>query len=192
MGNSWSPWVPVLVGSAIADVVAAFVVWRRRRSTGRKALCLALLAGMTWSLAYALELAASSSAGQQRWGNFKYVGTTILPAAWLIFTLQYAGRITDVRRGLLAALAVEPLVMLSLLAYPPTRTLVHSYPPGPPQPIPTPHHGVAYWLHFVYTNLLVLIGSAILLITMMRISRLYRRQSFTLLVVICLPLLANA
>ena len=189
MGNALSPFAPVLVGSAIADVVAAIVVWRRRGSTGRHALCLALLAGMTWSLVYALELAAPSSAGQQLWGNFKYVGTTALPPAWLIFTLQYAGRITDVGRGLLAALAVEPLVMLSLLAYPPTRTLVHSYPPGPPQPIPTPRHGVAYWLHFVYTNLLVLIGSAILLITMMRISRLYRRQSLTLLVVICLPLL---
>jgi len=39
-------------------------------------------------------------------------------------------------------------------------------------------------LHFVYTNVLVLTGSAILLITMLGTSRLYWRQSITLLVAI--------
>ncbi len=51
---------------------------------------------------------------------------------------------------------------------------------------------MAYWPHFVYAYVLVLIGSAILLITMLGTSRLYWRQSLTLLVAICLPLLGNA
>ncbi len=44
----------------------------------------------------------------------------------------------------------------------------------------------------VYNNALVLTGSAILLVTVMRASRLYWRQSITVLVAICLPLIGNA
>ena len=59
-------------------------------------------------------------------------------------------------------------------------------------PPPPPHLGVVYWLHFVYTTALVVTGSAMLLVTAMRISRLYWRQSITLLVAICIPLIGNA
>ena len=193
MGDNWSPYAAVLLGSAVADVAAAIVVWRRRGSIGRNSLCVVLLAAAVWSLAYALELAALSSLSvREIGGDLQYVGTTVLPPAWLIFALQYTGRVAHVGPRLFGALAVEPLVVLSLLACPPTRTLIQSYPAGPPQPIPIPRLGVAYWLHFVYANVLVLTGSAILLITMLRTSRLYWRQSITLLVAICLPLLGNA
>ncbi|MGZ4665028.1 MAG: putative bifunctional diguanylate cyclase/phosphodiesterase [Frankiaceae bacterium] len=186
-------YAAVLVGSAVADVVAANVVWRRRGSTGRNSLCVVLLAAAAWSLAYALELAApSSSTVRVIGGDLQYVGTTVLPPAWLIFALQFTGRVARVGPRLLGALAVEPLVVLSFLACTPTRALIQSYPPGPPQPIPIPRLGVGYWLHFAYTNVLVLIGSAILLSTMLRTSRLYWRQGITLLIAISLPLLGNA
>jgi diguanylate cyclase (GGDEF)-like protein len=44
----------------------------------------------------------------------------------------------------------------------------------------------------VYCNVLVLTASAILLVTVVRVSRLYWRQSITLLAAICLPLIGNA
>jgi len=187
MGDDWSPYAAVLAGSAVGDVAATIVVWRRG-GVGRHSLCVVLLAATVWSLAYAVELAAVSSPSvREIGGSLKYVGTTVLPPAWLIFALQYTGRIAYVGRRLLGVLLVEPLLVLSLLACPPTRSLMRSYPPGPPQAIPIPHLGVAYWVHFVYTNVLVLIGSALMLIMMMRISRLYRQQIITLLVAICLP-----
>ena len=83
-------------------------------------------------------------------------------------------------------------MVLALLVVPATRHLIRFYPSGPPQPIPTVDAGVLYWPHVVYSNALVLTGSAILLITVMRVSRLYWRQSITLLVAICLPLIGNA
>ena len=88
-------------------------------------------------------------------------------------------------------LAVEPAIVLLLLANPATRSLIRSYPPGSTEPPPPPNLGVVYWLHFVYTTGLVLAGSAMLLVTAMRISRLYWRQSITLLVAICIALVGN-
>jgi diguanylate cyclase (GGDEF)-like protein/PAS domain S-box-containing protein len=172
--------------------VAAYVVWRRRGSPGRNSLCVAILATAVWSFSYALELSAMTTSDRVLWGALKYVGITLLPAAWLVFALQYTGRIGRPSRRFIGALAIEPVVVLALLAVPGTRHLIRFYPPGPPQPIPTASAGTLYWLHVIYSNALILTGSAILLVTVVRVSRLYWRQSVTLLVAICLPLIGNA
>jgi len=187
-----SLYAAVLVLSGAADVAASITVWRRRDSPGRNSLCVVLLAAAVWSFAYALELSASSLDARELWGALKYVGTTALPPAWLVFALQYTGRLAQPRPRLIGALAVEPLVVLTLLAIPATRSLIRSYPPGPLQAVPMPRLGAVYWLHFAYTNALVLAASAILLLAVMRVSRLYWRQSITLMVAICLPIIGNA
>jgi diguanylate cyclase (GGDEF)-like protein len=185
-------YAAVLIGSGAADVAAAIGVWRRRGSPGRNSLCVAMLATAAWSLAYALELSAPGTSDRELWGALKYVGITVLPPAWLLFALQYTGRMGRPSARFLGALTVEPVVVLALLAAPATRHLIHFYPSGPPKPIPTASAGFLYWPHTVYSNALVLTGSAILLVTVMRVSRLYWRQSITLLVAICLPLIGNA
>ncbi len=185
-------YAAVLIASGAADVVAALVVSRRRGSPGRNSLCVAMVATAVWSFAYALELSAMSRGHRELWGALKYVGVTTVPPAWLMFALQYTGRTVRPSARLLAALTVEPVVVLALLAVPATRHLIRFYPPGPLQPIPTASAGALYWPHVIYSNALVLTGSAILLITVMRLSRLYWRQSITLLVAICVPLIGNA
>ena len=167
-------------------------MWRRRGSPGRNSLCLAILATAVWSFDYALELSAMTTSDRVLWGALKYVGITLLPAAWLVFALQYTGRIGRPSGRFIGALAIEPVVVLALLAVPGTRHLIRLYPPGPPQPIPTASAGTLYWLHVIYSNALILTGSAILLVSVVRVSRLYWRQSVTLLVAICLPLIGNA
>lgn len=188
MGYHLSAYVVVLAASGAVDIAAAFSVWRRRGRVGRASLCVVLLAASVWCLAYALEL---SGAGRVLWGATKFVGTTLLPPAWLIFALQYTGRLTRPGRRLLGALAVEPVLVLSLLAIPATRALIRSYPPGRPEDVTKARVGAVYWLHFVYTNALVVAASAILLVTVMRISRMYWRQSIVLLIAICVPFLGN-
>jgi diguanylate cyclase (GGDEF)-like protein len=187
-----SLYAAVLIASGAADVAAALGVWRRRGSPGRNSLCVAMVAAAVWSFAYALELSAMSTGNRELWGALKYVGVTAVPPAWLLFALQYTGRMGRPSARLLAGLAVEPVVVLALLAVPGTRHLIRSYPSGPPPSIPTANAGVLYWPHVIYSNALVLTGSAILLITVMRVSRLYWRQSITLLVAICVPLIGNA
>jgi diguanylate cyclase (GGDEF)-like protein/PAS domain S-box-containing protein len=185
-------YATVLLAVGVADVVAAIVVWRRRGSPGRNSLCVALLAVAAWSFAYALELSAPTTSARELWGALKYVGVTVVPAAWLVFALQYTGRIGKPNRWFLGALAIEPVAVLVLLADPGTRHLIRFYPPGPPRRTFTVGAGALYWPHAVYSNVLVLTASALLLVTVMRVSRLYWRQSITLLVAICLPLVGNA
>jgi len=191
-GYHISFYAALLIATGAADVAAAIGVLRRRGNPGRNSLCVAMLATAVWSFGYALELAAPTTSERELWGALKYVGVTTLPAAWLVFALQYTGRIGRPRRWFLGALTIEPVAVLVLLAVPGTRHLIRSYPPGPPQPIPTVNAGVLYWPHVIYSNALVLTAAAILLVTAIRVSRLYWRQSITLLVAICLPLIGNA
>src|SRR6266480_1158613 len=119
--------VALLIGAAVFGGFTIYV-WLRRGSAGAKALILVLVAGVTYTLASAAEVSTVSPETKQMWGDLKYLGVCLLPAAWLAFTLQYTGRANRVSRRLIALLAIEPLIVLSLLVIPSTHDLVHAYP----------------------------------------------------------------
>src|SRR5690606_15611508 len=115
-----------LAGTTLAGL-AAFVAWRRESRMGWS-LAVLLVSVAWWGLAYAVELSVDEMSVRSRWGDLKYVGITVLAPAWLIFVLQYTGRSQRVTRRLIALLAVEPVIVLTLLAVPATHDLVRSYP----------------------------------------------------------------
>ena len=128
------------------------------RCGGRGSLAVLLVAAAVWCAAYALELLTTGRATREFWGAFEYVGTTVIPPAWLAFVLEYTGRRKQLTPRLLALLAVEPVIVLAVLTVPATHHLVRSFPPGPVPPIPVVDLGPLYWLHFVYTNALIAAG----------------------------------
>jgi diguanylate cyclase (GGDEF)-like protein/PAS domain S-box-containing protein len=186
-----SPVAGLLCAFAIADVIAAGWVWRRRSAVARISLTGLLLAAAIWCAAYSLELATVGRTSRQLWGDFEYVGTTLLPVAWLGFVLEYTGRREQLSRRLLAILAVEPLAVLAMLVIPASHDLIRSFPPGPVPPVPVVQLGPAYWVHFVYTTALTAVATALLVVRLLRVSSAYRRQSVTLVVAAAMPSLAN-
>jgi hypothetical protein len=69
----------------------AFYVWRHRAAAAAASLVVLLAEAGWWSLAYALELGASSLPDKLRWGDAKWLGVTLLPLAWFAFIMQYGG-----------------------------------------------------------------------------------------------------
>jgi diguanylate cyclase (GGDEF)-like protein len=188
----WSWAAGLLLAAAIVDAAAAVWVWRRRGAEGRVSLSVLLVAAAIWCAAYSLELSTAGRSGREMWGDLEYVGTTLLPPAWLVFVLAYTGRRKQLPRMLLAALAVEPLVLLALLAIPATHDLVRSFLPGPVAPVPSVRLGPVYWVHFAYTNALSVVATGLLVGRLLRVSSLYRRQSLTLVAAAAIPLVVNA
>src|ERR1700735_703098 len=132
----------VLIACGAADIAAGLGVWRRRGAPGRNSLYVVMVATAVWCFAYALELAAPITSDRELWGALKYIGITVLPAGWLVFALQYTGRMGRLSWRYLAALSIEPLIVLALLAIPGTRHLIRFYPPGPAAAVPTANAGV--------------------------------------------------
>jgi diguanylate cyclase (GGDEF)-like protein/PAS domain S-box-containing protein len=184
-----SPSIAMLIGAVLFGAFTAYV-WLRRGNPGAKGLMLALAAGVLYTATYALELGTVGSA-KQTWGDVKYIGVGLLPAAWLVFTLQYTGRARWVTRRLLLLLSVEPLVVLTLLAIPRTHDLVHFYPPDATEQFPVVGLGPAGWINLFYSYGLLLFGTGLFVRTLSGIARPYRKQARALIAALFLPLLFN-
>lgn len=182
----------VMLANAAVAAGAAVSVWRRKGPTGRSGLSLALAGAAIWSFAYGFELFSRTLPAREYWGSAKYLGATLLPPAWLIFTFQYTGRWRQRRVSWrLFALAIEPVVVLTVLAVNSTRRLIRSYPPGRLPDIPVVRLGPGYWAHFAYTNAIYLLGSGLLVATLLRISHLYWLQARVLTAALAVPWVIN-
>jgi serine phosphatase RsbU (regulator of sigma subunit) len=180
----------VMAGLTLAGL-AAYVAWRREARMGWS-LAVLLVSVAWWGLAYAVELSVDDIAVKSRWGDLKYVGITALAPAWLAFVLQYTGRGKRVTRRLLALLAIEPVLVLILLAVPATHDLVRSYPASAStEELPIVEVGPAFWAILVYNNLLLVGATTLFVASMVRLARSYRRMALALLAAALLQWAAN-
>ena len=181
---------PLVAGAAL--VMAAIVfVWRRPSAATIASLLAVLTGAVWWSVCSALELSAGDLAGREYWGDLKYVGVVLLPPAYLAFVLQCSGH-TRWPRWLGPALAVEPLAVLLLLAGAATHDLVRYYPAGATlATAQAAEAGPLFWPHLLYNNALIWTGTVLLVVTLSRMSRLYRGQSLLLVGAILLPIMLN-
>lgn len=188
----WTASGRQLLAAAAAVAILAVLVWRRRVRSVAASLALVMLAAGGWAVAYALELAAADPASQQLWADLKFVGLCLLPPAWVVFTLRWTGRAGWLSSGTLALLAVNALAMLVILANEQTRDLVFALTPDAADPAARVEYGPLYWVNLGYTGAVVLSGSVLLVLTLVRLSRVYRRRRATLLAALLLPWVAAA
>lgn len=187
----WPVIALVMVLSGALCAVCAVYVLRRPGAVGRTGLAAVLTASALWGLAYGMEFGATTLAAKEFWGTAKYVGICALPPAWLVFALQFTGRERLVRGRLLAALAIEPIAVLAVMAVPSTRHLVRSYPPGPLDRFPVVELGPVFWALLGYSAAVVLGATGMLVLTLLRRSAAYKHQTRLLLGAIALVWVAN-
>lgn len=179
------------VANALLAVALAWFVWSRRRSPAGNALAALLLSTAAWSAAYAGELLTTGTASL-RWGDAKYLGIGALVPSFVVFVLCWIGRTRLVTSRVLLALAVEPVLLVVLLAIPATRDLVRpldplSDPTGPTRVL----SGPLFWPHLVYVNVL-LVGSVVVFVTsLLRRSRHLGVEAWTLVAAALLPFAVN-
>jgi PAS domain S-box-containing protein len=187
----WSSAGPLLLAGAVLVTVAIVYVWRRRPATTIAGLLAVLLGAVLWSVCYALELSAGDLVGREYWGDLKYVGVCLLPPVYLAFVLQCSGH-TRWPRWLGPVLTLQPLAVLILLATEATHDLVRFYPAGATlATAQAAEAGPLFWPHLLYNNALVWTATVLLVVTLSRMSGLYRRQSVVLVAAILLPILLN-
>jgi PAS domain S-box-containing protein len=181
----------MLATTAVFVAMAAYV-WRRRGGSAGAALALVLVAILLWAGAYAAELGATDLDAIRRWGDLKYVGIVLLPPAWFAFAALFAGRGSWVNRRSLALLAIHPAVTLVLLANAATHDLIRWYPPeAASDPDAVAEVGPLFWPHLAYTGVVLWGSLALMVVTLVRASRVYRRVSTILIVSLVLPYACN-
>ena len=195
MQLQFSVYVLPVIASAILSAAVAVVAWRRRPASGATALALLMGFVTIWSIGYTLRLLSVDLESKLFWAKFRYFGILLVPATWLILAIQYTGYGKRwLRSWAYAALTLEPAVMLVLVW---TNEVHHlfwaqtdlaSY--GPLTLLSTVH-GPAFWAHTIYSYILILAGSLLLGLMLIRSSGLYRRQVFSLLLALLSPLVGS-
>lgn len=182
-----TPYSATLAAAGLICLVVAVLVWQHRRhAAGASALILLMVALSWWDLTYAVFWAGVPGPTPYFWLDFTYIGVVIVPAAFFAFALQIARLDRFLRRPLVIALTIEPLLILLLLWSDPWHDLFFGGK--------RTHNaamildaGPAFWANVIYSNILILIGTLILIRAFRQADGLYRKQLGLVLGAACIP-----
>ena len=194
----FTPYVFLVIASAAVSAALARYAWHRRPAPGATSFSLLMLTVAEWSLAYALELFSTDLPTILFWDNMTWLGAAFAPTLWLVFVLQYTGRARWLSRRNIAILMVEPLVTLLLVWTNQFHGLIESN-----IRLDTSHsfallevtYGAWYWINIAYSYLLLFVGAVLicmLILTLVRSTRLYLGQAGALLIAVLAPWVGNA
>ncbi|MEW5987942.1 MAG: GAF domain-containing protein [Chloroflexota bacterium] len=188
------PYVLALLVVTGITLGLAVVVWQRRPAAGAAPFVVLVLAAGSWAIGYAFELGSVNLATRLFWAKFTYVGISGTPLAWAAFALDYAGlgRLLT-RRNILLAL-IEPLVIQLLVITNGSHHLIWSSLRLVRTPTFTTldyGHGPAFWLHVAFSYTAVIVGTYLIIWSLVRKPPLYRRQAAALLTAAFAPWLGN-
>ena len=195
MQFQYTPYILPLVASSIIAGCVAIYVWRRRATaSGATALVLLALACAEWSLGYALEIAGADLPTKILWGKSQYIGIATVPLLWVIFAYSYSTKGIRMTRRNIILLSIVPAITL-ILAF--TNELhdliwkdIRIHTVGTFSALEVTH-GFWFWMNWMYSNTLLLLGAIFILQSFNRTKGLFRRQNIILLVAVLTPWFGN-
>src|SRR2546421_4518913 len=197
---SWrfTPYIfPVVIAGVISAGLALYA-WRRRLMAGVVPFSILMLAVAVWTLGYALELAGGDIPTKIFWLGIEYLGIVIVPVALLALALQYTGRTKWLTPRILVLLSIEPLITLVLVWTNDVHHLIHAkvgLEISSAFTVLVITRGTWYWINVVYSFLLLLLGTALIVSfipTLRRSASVYRGQVSALCIAVLVPWVSNA
>jgi PAS domain S-box-containing protein len=176
--------LPLLIAAAISAALA-LLAWRRRPALGATPLAWLMLAAVEWTLGYTLELGSADLSAEVFWAKVEYLGIVSVPIAWLALALQYTGRGRWLTRRSMILLTIVPLLTLLLVWTNDVHGLIWSdirQDTSGSFSVLDLSYGAWWWVHTAYSYLLVLLGTVLLLQSLIRSPHLYRGQAGALVI----------
>ena len=181
----------LLLLAAATSIICALYAWKRRPVPGSVAFSVFMLAVALWVLAYLLQIVNDDLAMKLAWAKLQYIGLSIVPVAWLVFSLRYTNRQAWLTPKHWVLLMSVPLLTLLFILTNDFHQLVWVRADiltvtGLSLMTMTP--GVWYWLFVLFLYGSFLAGSLMLLTsTRYEIASLFPQQALLLLAGLALP-----
>jgi diguanylate cyclase (GGDEF)-like protein len=187
-GTAYTAYLALLLLSAMLAAWLASVAWRRRHAPAASALTVLLVGVIWWSLSFALLLVFEPA--RLFWFKLMFVGVVAVPAAFFVFALQFTGFGHRATRTVLLLLAIEPvLVQMAIWTDPMHGLFLGGYDASPGTRFVG---GIGFWLHSIYSYLLLMAAIALIALRCVRAPSIQRRQARLILLGALVPLAANA
>jgi len=160
------------------------------------ALIMADIAILIWIIGYLLEILVPDVTTKLFWAKVQYFGIAFTPALFLIFILQYIGRITRIDHIQILALSLLPLMTVLIAATNESHswlwTEVGLQPGGLVLAPLNVIHGGWFWVHTLYSYVLIFLATFFLAKFAFFARQPFRSQAVIMLVGMLVPWLANA
>ncbi len=185
----------LLAVSVVMSLVLALFAWRRHPAPGALEFALLMLATAEWSLTFALELGGVDLNRMVFWARMEYFGVVSLSSLWLLLAIRYTGREKWLASRKLRLLFIVPLLTLLAIWTNEAHNLMWSnvvIDSSAPFPILDWTRGVGFWAFTVYSYILLLIGTVLLVEAVFRSKELYRGQAAVLLIGALVPWVGSA
>jgi PAS domain S-box-containing protein len=184
----------LIVLAAALSAGLAFLAWRSRSTPGAPTFTILMLSVTVWGLSHALELSSDTLPAKLLWAKLEYLGIVAVPVAWLAFALQQTGHERWLTRRTVSLLATPSLLTLLLVWSNELHRLIWAtitLIPGPAFVAWKASYGPAFWVFTIYSYLLLLTGTVLLLWQVLRSPDLYRGQAGAMLAGTLVPWAGN-
>ncbi len=189
----------VMIALGLAAILSGLLAERawRGRATARGvaiSMTIMMLVMVFWIALYMLEIAGATNTVKEFADRAKFLGIVAGPVAWFVFAMQYNGRTIWATPKRLLLLSIIPIITTILIWTNDAHHLMWQsfsiVQNGELRLAATPP-AAWFWIHSVYSYLLVLSSTFILFRQFIRAPSVYRRQLIAVLVAIGVPTVAN-
>ncbi|MGQ3413215.1 histidine kinase N-terminal 7TM domain-containing protein [Natrinema sp. LN54] len=197
MGWVINPYSVVLLLSLVVAVGTAVAAARSRPAAGSVPLTALMASVALWLGAHVLEIESATFLWKARWADLQWLSAAVIPTLFLVFALEYTGRDRWLTRRRLGLLAIEPAVMVGLLATndrmrllwgaPVEATVALDIPWGQPATVVTATPEIGLFTHLGYATLCLAATAIIVLELVVRSNRLHRWQGVAVLIAVAVP-----
>ncbi|HNB37561.1 MAG TPA: histidine kinase N-terminal 7TM domain-containing protein, partial [Anaerolineales bacterium] len=194
MNFIYTPYSLPLIAAAGISIFVSIYAWRHRSSPGASALTLLALAIAQWIIGYILEISSADLNTIYIWGASQYLGIAFAPYAWLMFAIDFAGYSKLLTRRFYGSMAILPVITILLAWTTRWHGLIWTkYEIDIVQGVSvlTTQKGYWFYVHTVYSYLMLLVGTILLILALVRLQGLYRSQVLAMLAAVLAPWIGN-
>jgi signal transduction histidine kinase len=182
-------WVSHVIASVLMSALAVYVAQNHFQKPLGRVFVLMIVASTIWIVGSLLRLLTLDPTTYVFLTAVKYVGVTTAPVWFLLFALRYAGQERWITPWTLVLLFVGPVVTVLVILTTEVHGLFYTdfvVVSVGEATVLSRSRGAWFWMFATFGWALLAIGTAILLLTAIDQSSIYRKQS----IVICVGILA--
>lgn len=181
----------IFILSAIVSLLVTVYVFTYTRYTVYRSVTALMLAVSVWSLFYGFELLEDNYNDVYFFLKLQYVGIVSIPVFWLLFAARYTGRDTWINLYSIVSLCIIPFITLFMVYTNSVHSLFYKeseYIQVSGVYIHNFSRGLFYWVHIIYSYLLVFSGVILILTSYLQSTKSNRVKSGIVLLGSVIPL----
>lgn len=185
---------PLWISAAITLFLGIFTMIKRRSAKGAVSFIVSMFIVSIWSLGNALEMLGADLPTKLFWANVQYIAYCYSPVTLLALCMEYTGFISWIKSRKILYLCIIPTIIIALVWTDGFHGLIRSnmhLDLSGLFPVIAKEYGPVFYVHAVYSYLLIFFAWALLVNAAYFKSSFYRKQAFSLLMGLSIILFPN-